>query len=208
MCTVKSVGRTNIVIDDELVAKVKELYGFETTREVVDFALRRLVGNGSRGGVPQAAGHWLGRRPRRDAPDSVPRLVVLETSAIIEYLRGTGSAVDRTVDEYLEDASIELAITEVVLMELLAGGRDEVNAADLGDQLAQFTMLRLDPLQGFEDAAAIYRAARRRGLTIRKMTDCLIAVPVVKAGASLLHADADFDRIAQVAPLRIEPLRP
>ncbi len=135
-------------------------------------------------------------------------MVVLETSAIIEYLRGTGSAVDRTVDEYLRDASVQLAITEVVLMEVSAGARDEVRAADLVDQLAQVTMLRLDPLQGFEDAAAIHRAARRRGLTIGKMTDCLIAVPVIKAGASLLHADADFDRIAQVAPLRIEPLRP
>lgn len=112
------------------------------------------------------------------------------------------------MDEYLGDASVDLAITEVVLMEVSAGARDEVRAADLIEQLAQFTMLRLDPLQGFEDAAAIYRAARRRGRTIRKMTDCLIAVPVIKAGASLLHADADFDRIAQVAPLRIEPLRP
>lgn len=135
-------------------------------------------------------------------------MVVLETSAIIEYLRATGSAVDRTVGQYLDDAAIELAITEVVLMELLAGGRDEQRAADLGDQLAQFRMLRLEPLQGYEDAAAIYRTARRRGITIRKMTDCLIAVPVIKAGASLLHADADFDRIAQVAPLRIEPTLP
>lgn len=135
-------------------------------------------------------------------------MVVLETSAIIEFLRGTGSAVDRTVGDYLDDTTIELAITEVVLMEVLAGGRDEVNAADLAEQLAQFTMLRLDPLQGYEEAAAIYRAGRRQGITIRKMTDCLIAVPVIKAGASLLHADADFDRIAQIAPLRIEPLRP
>ncbi len=36
----------------------------------------------------------------------------------------------------------------------------------------------------------------------------VIAVPVIKAGASLLHADTDFDRIAQVAPLRIEPVAP
>lgn len=135
-------------------------------------------------------------------------MVVLETSAIIEYLRETGSPVDRTVERYLDDASIELAITEVVMMELLAGGRTERRAADLGDQLAQFRMLHLEPLQGYEDAAAIYRAARRRGITIRKMTDCLIAVPVIEAGASLLHADTDFDRIAQVAPLRIEPVAP
>lgn len=106
------------------------------------------------------------------------------------------------------DPDIELAITEVVLMEVLAGGRGEAQAVKLGDQLTSFSMLRLDPFQGYEDAAAIYRAARRQGITIRKMTDCLIAVPVIKAGASLLHADTDFDHIARVAPLRIEPVGP
>ena len=61
MCTVAIVGRTNIVIDDELVAKAKELYGFETTREVVDFALRRLVGNGTREGLRSLRGiGWEG----------------------------------------------------------------------------------------------------------------------------------------------------
>lgn len=150
----------------------------------------------------------MGGRPGRDATDPVPRLVVLDTSAVIEFLRATGSPVHLAVLRLGRDPRIELAITEIVLMEVLAGGRGETQAAKLGDQLTSFTMLRLDPFQGFEDAAAIYRAARRRGITIRKMTDCLIAVPVIKAGASLLHADADFDRIAQFAPLSIEPVAP
>jgi Arc/MetJ family transcription regulator len=37
------VGRTNIVLDDELVARAMELYGLRTKREAVDYALRRLV---------------------------------------------------------------------------------------------------------------------------------------------------------------------
>jgi Arc/MetJ family transcription regulator len=41
------VGRTNIVIDDELIARVMRLYGLRTKREAVDFALRRLVGDGT-----------------------------------------------------------------------------------------------------------------------------------------------------------------
>jgi Arc/MetJ family transcription regulator len=38
------VGRTNVVIDDELMAKAMQLYGFRTKREAIDYALRRLVG--------------------------------------------------------------------------------------------------------------------------------------------------------------------
>lgn len=135
-------------------------------------------------------------------------MVGVDTSALIEFLRSTGSRADLTLDRLLDDPSVELCITEVVFMEVLSGARNAGEVAELTEELLNFTMLRLDPLSGYEEAAALYRACRRAGLTIRKMTDCLIAVPVIKAGASLLHADADFDRIAQVAPLRIEPVVP
>jgi Arc/MetJ family transcription regulator len=39
-----SVGRTNIDIDDRLIAAVMQRYGLRTKREAVDLALRRLVG--------------------------------------------------------------------------------------------------------------------------------------------------------------------
>jgi Arc/MetJ family transcription regulator len=47
MCMTGSIsimGRTNIVIDDKLVARVMEMYGLRTKREAVDYALRRLAG--------------------------------------------------------------------------------------------------------------------------------------------------------------------
>lgn len=39
------MGRTNVVVDDELIARVKRIYGARTTREAIDIALRRLVGD-------------------------------------------------------------------------------------------------------------------------------------------------------------------
>jgi len=41
------MGRTNIELDDELVARALKLTGSRTKREVVDLALRRLVEKGS-----------------------------------------------------------------------------------------------------------------------------------------------------------------
>jgi Arc/MetJ family transcription regulator len=38
------MGRTNIDLDDDLVAEVMRRYGVRTKREAVDLALRRLVG--------------------------------------------------------------------------------------------------------------------------------------------------------------------
>jgi Arc/MetJ family transcription regulator len=44
MCTIPLMGRTNVVIDDELVGKVMRLYGLRTKREAIHFALRRAAG--------------------------------------------------------------------------------------------------------------------------------------------------------------------
>jgi Arc/MetJ family transcription regulator len=40
------MGRTNVVVDDALLARVKTLYGLRTTREAIDFALRQVVSEG------------------------------------------------------------------------------------------------------------------------------------------------------------------
>jgi Arc/MetJ family transcription regulator len=45
------VSRTNVVVDDELLAEVMNRYGFRTKREAIDFALRRLVGRPDKEGL-------------------------------------------------------------------------------------------------------------------------------------------------------------
>ena len=58
-------------------------------------------------------------------------------------------------------------------------------------------------LDDFSLAAELYRSARQAGVTISKTIDCLIAAPCVRTRASLLHADADFDRLATCTPLKV-----
>lgn len=38
------MGRTNVVVDDKLIARVMRLYGLGTKREAIDFALRKVAG--------------------------------------------------------------------------------------------------------------------------------------------------------------------
>jgi predicted nucleic acid-binding protein len=79
----------------------------------------------------------------------------------------------------------------------------EKEARLVEDQLKTFPVLRLDGLEDFALAAELYRRARRAGVTIRKTLDCLIAAPRVRSGAPILHADSDFDRLAECTPLRL-----
>jgi predicted nucleic acid-binding protein len=97
----------------------------------------------------------------------------------------------------------DVGITEVILMELLAGMRSGAPVRDLRSRLLSFRILTLEGLGDFEEAALIYRSCRDAGETLRSMSDCLIAVPVIRSGAALLHNDADFAVIARHSSLRI-----
>jgi predicted nucleic acid-binding protein len=96
-----------------------------------------------------------------------------------------------------------VALTDVIFTEVLQGLRSEDEAALVERHLRAYPVLRLEGLDDFALAADLYRTARAAGVTIRKTLDCLIAAPCVRTGAPLLHADADFDRLASCTPLRI-----
>jgi len=132
-------------------------------------------------------------------------VILVDTSAWIEYLRATGSRVHRRMRALLESDE-RLASTDVVVMEVLAGARDDSQLQRLRRLLFGCEFLPLAGLSDYEDAAALYRQCRRMGKTPRSLTDCLIAVVAIRAGAELLHADRDFDTIARHAPLLIAGL--
>jgi predicted nucleic acid-binding protein len=96
-----------------------------------------------------------------------------------------------------------LATTEPIVMEVLAGARDDSHLRKLRRLVLGCQMIPVRGLSDYEEAAAMYRTCRRAGLTIRRLVDCLIAVVAINADASLLHADADFDLIARRTPLRL-----
>lgn len=130
-------------------------------------------------------------------------MVLVDTSAWVEFFRATESAVHHRVRRDLGGLS-QLATTDVVLMEVLAGARDPRHLQQLRRLLNGCHMLPVQGLSDFEDAAAIYRTCRAQGVTVRRLTDCLIASVAVRARVPLLHADHDFDLIARCSRLEIE----
>jgi predicted nucleic acid-binding protein len=132
-------------------------------------------------------------------------MIVVDTSAWIEYLRATGSPAHLTLRSLLR-AQADVAVTEIVIMELLAGTRSDEHASRLRSTLLGFPVLRLRGLADYEAVAELYRCCRLAGRTVRKMTDCLIAVSTISTGATLLHRDADFDTLAAHTPLQLQPL--
>ncbi len=128
-------------------------------------------------------------------------MILVDTSAWIEFLRDTGSEVCVAVDHLLD---ADLAICDAVSMEVLAGARNERHLLQLRGLLARATMLPITPAD-YDDAASMYRSCRASGETVRKLTDCLIGAVAVRAGTEILHADIDFAVLARHTDVQLHP---
>jgi hypothetical protein len=125
-------------------------------------------------------------------------MILIDTSAWVEFLRGTDSPVCRKVDEVLGQ---EFVTCHSVRMEVLAGARDEGHLRNLRGLLGRGSLVPTEAAD-FEEAAALYRRCRRDGATVRKLIDCLIAAHAIRSDVPILHADSDFELLAQHSQLR------
>lgn len=134
--------------------------------------------------------------------------LLLDTSVWVEHLRDTGSPTAVEVARLLAEAPRDIVTAPPVVMELLAGAPDERATELLARLVASLPVLALDPALDWTAAAAAYRAARRRGRTVRGLVDCLLAVVAERHGAVLVHRDADLALLAELLPrLRTRDLR-
>ena len=128
--------------------------------------------------------------------------MVVDTSAWVEYLRATGSPADAALTDAVR-ASDDIGVPDVVRLELLAGAGTDVQVRDLQRLLGRFHAMPAASPADHETAAALYRAARRTGATIRSLLDCLVAAAALRTDSPLLARDHDFEVIARVSPLRL-----
>jgi predicted nucleic acid-binding protein len=131
-------------------------------------------------------------------------VILADTSAWVEFDRATGSPVDRRLAELI---AIEgpLAVTEPVVMEVLAGARSDDREGLLRRLLLGCDLLVFDSAADFDGAARIYRRCRRAGVTPRGLIDCMVASVAQRHDASLLSHDADLARVATVIGIELDP---
>jgi predicted nucleic acid-binding protein len=129
-------------------------------------------------------------------------VIVVDTSVWIDFFRDTDTPHVAALAGLIErDAG--LAITDVVLAELLQGAPDDRDAARIERRLSPHELFELKSAADARRAASMYRAARAAGHTIRRTLDCLIASVCVRENVAIMHADADFDRLALTTDLQV-----
>jgi predicted nucleic acid-binding protein len=108
----------------------------------------------------------------------------------IDYFNGVASPTTDLLDASLGQR--ELGLVDIVLCEVLQGFRHDADFKRARDALLAFSINTGGQRLAIQSAVN-YRQLRRRGITIRKTIDCLIATFVIEEGHTLLHRDGDFD---------------
>lgn len=133
-------------------------------------------------------------------------MLLVDTSVWIDFL---GARATRAVEYFRErlEARDEFGLTELIYLEVLQGVREPGAVKKVSGYLQRQRFVGpLRGLQTYDAAAELYRRCRAAGVTVRSTIDCLVAQMAVEYGATLLHSDRDYERIAGVEPrLKLAP---
>ena len=128
-------------------------------------------------------------------------MVIVDTTVWIDYLGGVSNPETDWLDAALDRE--RLALTDLILCEVLQGVRDDRVAKDVERQLLKLEVFDTGGVDVARDAVRNYRTLRGRGYTVRKTIDCLIATFCIREQHSLLHRDRDFDPFEAVLDLSV-----
>ena len=126
-------------------------------------------------------------------------MYLVDTSVWIPFLSDSKSDSARLLTKLLDD-NAALCINALVEMEILPGIRSEKAKSEVQRYLADFQYFPDFSHEYFLLAAEIYRRCRKKGLTVRKSVDCLIAANGLKDKLAIVHHDRDFEKIKMAYP--------
>ena len=138
-------------------------------------------------------------------------MVLVDTTVWIDFFAAKSTPEVAELERMLNEEE-DICTCGIILTEVLQGIRED---EDYQRTLSRFDIFLLLPMtrQAFLRASELYRSLRRRGVTIRKSVDCMIASVAIEHDIALLHNDRDFDPIETYCGLKVvrvskKPTRP
>jgi hypothetical protein len=128
-------------------------------------------------------------------------MIIVDTSAWVEYFRDGDPVVVRKVDRALDEDMV--AVGDLIYCEVMQGIVSERDRRKISSLLLSLPRFEMVGFEIAEKSAANYRLLRSRGLTVRKTIDVLIGTFCAERGLRLAHHDRDFELMAPHIGLRI-----
>ena len=128
-------------------------------------------------------------------------MILVDSSVWIDFFSSSPGRAGNELRRMISDAE-PFALTGVVVTEILQGLTREVSRIE--HYLSQWEMLEPSGVSTYREAAAIFRLARGKGVSLTTI-DALIAAIALEHGASVFTLDKDFSRIARLTDLHLYP---
>jgi len=127
--------------------------------------------------------------------------ILVDTSVWVNFFKD----IDTDANKFLTNnlTNIVIATCPTIVQEILQGVTSDADEQIVKLYFDNLTRLFEDPYLIAEEAAELYRKLRRKGITIRKPNDCLIAVYAIRNDIVLLNDDRDFQLIAENSLLKV-----
>ena len=128
-------------------------------------------------------------------------MILVDTSVWIDFLKGANSRERHVLHRLIEDEE-DISITEIILTEILQGIKEDKDFKRVKDYLLEFPIYSPRGVETYLKAAEIYRDCRKKGKTVRKTVDCIIAAICMENGLTIFHKDSDFEHIGAFTGLK------
>jgi len=126
--------------------------------------------------------------------------ILVDTSVWINFFKNIPAPSNDFLDSNF--TSVIITTCPVILQEIFQGIAIDADEKALKPYFENLVRLTDDPYIIAFEAAGLYRSLRKRGITIRKPNDCLIAAYAIRNDIELLHNDRDFTNIAAFSDLK------
>lgn len=118
-------------------------------------------------------------------------MILVDSSVWVDYFNGKATPQTDFLDSLL--GAEPVAVGDLILAEVLQGFRSDADYATAREMLASLTIYELLGAKLAVKTAGNYRALRKRGITVRKTADAIIATFCIERRTPLLYSDRDFD---------------
>jgi predicted nucleic acid-binding protein len=135
-------------------------------------------------------------------------MVIVDSSVWVDYL----NSVENEETQWLDSAlgKVAIGLTSLILCEVIQGIRNDRQFHETLNELMNFPVIEEFPTELAVASAQHFRTLQKKGITVRRTADCIIAAICIRGGHRLLHRDRDFKAFTahlglQVVDTKIKP---
>jgi predicted nucleic acid-binding protein len=132
--------------------------------------------------------------------------ILVDSSILIDFFDPKEKSPKKSLFAGLFSSANKMYVCPAIYQEELQGIKDDRVFRDVKGILTNYPLVKIVLMDATNHAIDMYRDLRKKGITIRKPYDCLIAAYAVMGDMYLLHNDKDFDAIARLGALRLFPV--